>query len=57
MNDKTFQYMQSPQWLTVHNIHVDVLRHIHTHTHTEAVYNMEDITRPEDYRGLASFPD
>lgn len=37
MNDKTFQYMQSPQWLTVHNIHVDVLRHIHTHTQRQSI--------------------
>lgn len=29
----------------------------HTHTHTEAVYNMDDIKMTEDYRGLASLHD
>lgn len=28
-----------------------------THTHIEAVYNMEDVKTTEDYRALASLPD
>jgi len=47
--------MQRPQWLAVHNIHIYVLRH--TDTHSEAVYNMEDIKMTKDYRGLALLPD
>lgn len=50
-------------WRTLHVHHSGSLfrtymfMYLDTHTHTEAVYNMEDIKMIEDYRGLASLPD
>lgn len=36
---------------------MSVFMYSDTHTHAEAVYNMEDIQRTEDHRDLASLPD
>lgn len=57
-NDKTFQYMHSPQRLTVQYgfIYKAEKPCVCAYSYTERGCNIEDVKMNEDYRGLASLP-